>query len=126
MKITVYELLRLIKEGKRPYKFIFKDDEYRWDYEDCKYYRKAGIDENEQKYFEIFENDYNLYFVLTDEVEIIEEKEIEKIGKSFKSNSLNDDVQRQILTVQHNCALAVNKIDELIDEINKLKRDRDE
>lgn len=50
-----------------------------------------------------------------------EDKKIEKIGKSFKTNCLNDDIQKQIETVQHNCALVASKIDELIDEVNTLK-----
>jgi len=75
MKITIYELLGLIKDGKAPYKFLFQDDEYRWDYQDEKYYRKAGIDELDQKYYELFEDDFMLYQCLNDEIEIIEEVE---------------------------------------------------
>lgn len=36
MKTTIYELLGMIKDGKAPYKFVFNDNEYRWDYQDKK------------------------------------------------------------------------------------------
>lgn len=57
---------------------------------------------------------------LNKEVEIIEEdKNIKKIGKSFKTNCLNDDLQRQIETIQYNFALTASKIDEIVDVLNK-------
>ena len=74
MKKTLYELLGLIKDNKAPSKFIKDGLEYIWDIEDCKYYRSAEPYEYDQDYFEIFEDDYNLYFCLNDEVEIIEVK----------------------------------------------------
>lgn len=63
---------------------------------------------------------------LNNEVEIIEEdKEIEEIGKKFKTNCLNNDLQIQIETIQHNCALAVTKIDEIVRAVNELKRGKE-
>ena len=109
MKITIYELLGLIKEGKAP--IIIKYDNYIWrlrtefnDYfNDDSYLFIRGFDEYE-----------NAKDFLNDEVEIIEEnKKIEKC-KGYECFECLDDY------IEH----LRHKIDELIEEIEKLKESK--
>ena len=65
MKITIYELLGMVKDGKAPKKIKYKNIIYQYDYEDEIYYYKDS--EISKMFFDYgFEN-------LNDEVEIIEE-----------------------------------------------------
>lgn len=123
MKITVYELLGLMKDGKAPYKFIIDDSEYRWDYVDHKYYRKAGFDEHEQKYYELFEDDYNLYFCLNDEVEIIEEKPyLGLMTNNVVANTAEQEVKFELcLMFGNECKFY--KIDTYNKTINELRKE---
>lgn len=106
MKITFYELLGLIKEGKAPKKI--KYDRHIYEYEqnslvldDFNYYSIT----NGFLYNEIdFEN------YLNDEVEIIEEeKEIEKIK------------ELPIKLFHNKQKILANKLNELIDVINDMR-----
>lgn len=111
MKITIYELLGLIKDGKAPKKIKY-DDEI-WDY-----------DNDVQDY-------HNIYYLLGDlfdrlptnefinnEVEIIEEnKKIEKIDDRHYDEINQCYYGRNELSSSD----LVDKINELIDEINQLK-----
>lgn len=104
MKITIYELLGLIKDGKAPKKIAYNSVilEYAEGNED--YYSYYGRGLFEYKFTTC--NDF-----LNDEVEIIEEpKKIEKC-KNYEDFLEIDDY------IEH----LKNKIDELIDEVNKLK-----
>ena len=105
MKITIYELLGLIKDGKAP--IIIKYDNYIWrlrtefnDYfNDDSYLFMRGFDEYE-----------NAKDFLDDEVEIIEDKKIEKlVGKD------------RGISIDYSICDIVGKINELIEEIEKLK-----
>lgn len=100
MKITIYELLGLAKDGKAPQKIKYEYSIYELTPEMNDYYCK-----NEMRWFT---NEINSLGVLNDYVEIIEEsKQIEKLPYySLKKIQLND---------YH------DKINELIDEINNLK-----
>lgn len=104
MKITIYELLRLVKDGKAPQKIKYEYSIYELTPERNNYYCKNNM--------RWFTNEINSLEVLNNEVEIIEEpKEIKKLPKEITDNACATRDQKII----------ANKIDELIDEINKLK-----
>ena len=103
MKITMYELLGLVKDGKAPKKIKYNNIELEYD-EKC------------EDYYSYFDNVLFAYRLgncvnfLKDEVEIIEEdKKIEKID--FGTLNTQKEKNRAIKD-------AINK---LIDEINNLK-----
>ena len=105
MKITIYELLGLIKDRKAPekirydgtiYEYSENDDFYYW--EGLSLYREFATNGN----------------CLDNEVEIIEEpKKIEKC-KNYENFLGIDDY------IEH----LKKKIDEIIDEINNLKKEK--
>lgn len=104
MKITMYELLGLVKDGKAPKKILYNGlmPEYDEEYKD--YYPYYG------RYLFAYKFATCTDF-LDDEVEIIEEsKKIEKC-KNYEDFLGIDDYMEYLKT----------KIDKLIDEINKLK-----
>lgn len=106
MKITIYELLGLIKDGKAPQKIKYEYLIYELTSERNDYYCK-----NEMRWFT---NEINSLGVLNDEVEIIEEpKKIEKINRN-RYNGTDIDPLDDIF----------DKLDELIDEINNLKENK--
>lgn len=107
MKITIYELIGLIKDKKAPKKIKY-DDKF-WDYSvsNQDYLCLNDIDD---LLGGLFTNQPTNSFI-NDEVEIIEEpKKIEKC-KNYEDFLEIDDY------IEH----LKNKINELIDEINKLK-----
>ena len=105
MKITIYELLGLVKDGKAPQKIKYEYSIYELTSERNDYYCK-----NEMRWFT---NEINSLGVLNNYVEIIEEpKKIEKC-KNYEDFLAIDDY------IEH----LKNKIDELIDEINNLKEE---
>lgn len=104
MKITIYELLGLIKDGKAPKKIEYNYLIYELTTEKDNYYCKYAMS--------WFTSEINSLEVLNNEVEIIEEpKKIKKIPKEITDNAC----------VTRDQKIIANKIDELIDEINKLK-----
>ena len=116
MKITIYELLGLIKDGKEPkkikyrqniFEFIHGLDDYKPD--DIKKYHGNYL------FHYLFEEEVNF---LNDEVEIIEElKKIEKITVREKTLGFPNG---EWTARNMDKAFAI-KINELIDEINNLK-----
>nr|DAK87197.1 MAG TPA: hypothetical protein [Caudoviricetes sp.] len=113
MKITIYELLGLIKDGKAPKKIKYKDKIW-----ECiptihgrgyQYYSEYYQD------YRTLQNQVYLEECLNDEIEIIEEpKNIEKL--ELESGKI-DDKEFLAKYITHNRY----KINELIDEINNLK-----
>lgn len=104
MKITIYELLGLVKDGKAPKKIIYNNIELEYDEKDEDYYYYYGIGLFEYK----FEKSTQF---LNDEVEIIEDpKKIEHCLKRDRFLCDEDEIEH-----------FRTKIDELIDEINNLK-----
>ena len=107
MKITIYELIGLIKNGKAPKKI--KVDDY-----------ISYLIENETNWVLTYIDDSNDYLFrdyflrLDDEVEIIEEdKKIEKlVGKD------------RGISIDYSICDIVGKINELIEEIEKLKESK--
>ena len=110
MKITIYELLELVKDGKAPKKIKYEYSIYELTPERNDYYCK-----NEMRWFT---NEINCLGVLSDYVEIIEEsKKIEKITVREKTLGFPNG---EWTARNMDKAFAI-KINELIDEINNLK-----
>ena len=111
MKIDIYTLLGLVKDGKAPKKIKYNNIEREYDEKDEDYYSCYGGGLFEYK----FGNCKNF---LNDEVEIIETKKIEKIARC-------DDIKMTHYGELHkpteNEEILRIKINELIDEINNLK-----
>ena len=117
MKITMYELLGLVKDDKAPKKILYNDIELEYDKDTKDYYRYYG------KYLFEFKFADCVNF-LEDEVEIIEEdKKIEKILISMDDNSMPfvGNSKYKHLSYSETDLMMATKINELIDEINKLK-----
>lgn len=114
MKITIYELLGLVKDGKAPKKIKY-DDEI-WECSKEEYY---SCKDGSILLGDLFFN-YKIQTFINDEVEIIEEpKKIEKL--ELESGKI-DDQEFIAKYITHNRY----KINELIDEINNLKEKKDE
>lgn len=112
MKITIYELLELVKDGKAPKKIKYEYSIYELTPERNDYYCK-----NEMRWFT---NEINCLGVLSDYVEIIEEpKKIEKEDLFKLDASMSKD--SLVAWQKANNGILKNKINELIDEINNLK-----
>lgn len=122
MKITMYELIGLIKDGKAPKKIKIHKTIYEWvfiHHEFC--YADNSI--NRILLFEYYVRNNKL----NDEIEIIEEdKKIEKLlldMNSKRKGEMTADYDNYIIDdiVKHNFDVIHKKINELIDEVNKLK-----
>ena len=128
MKITIYELLRLVKDGKAPRKIKFRNEiyEYKNNIEDG-FIDYVGIEKETNVNFYLSSYIGNNYIsdIFTDEVEIIEEpKKIEKIksnGDEFYSDYIDTWISKNKNDAY--CEFLMNKINELIDEINNLKEE---
>lgn len=116
MKITIYELIGLIKDGKAPKKI--KVDDY-----------ISYLIENETNWVLTYIDDSNDYLFrdyflrLDDEVEIIEDKKIEKIPYHYNLGYIDcGDLKREVVEeLSENFNYFKDKINELIEEIEKLK-----
>ena len=110
MKITFYELLGLVKDGKAPKKIKYNNIELEYSEENEDYFQYYGGGLFEHK----FENCINF---LNDDVEIIEEdKKIEKLNDKL---GLFGDGNTQKIINELNYTRTI--INELVDEINNLK-----
>ena len=105
MKITIYELLGLIKDDKAPKKI--KYNELIWHFDDgLKDYEQQGV-----RLLDILFKRLVTSTALEEKVEIPEEpKKIEKINRNRYSGTYIDPLDD-----------ILDKLDELIDEINYLK-----
>lgn len=121
MKITMYELLGLVKDGKAPKKISYNDIELEYDEDTRDYSFYYGKYLFEYKFAECVE-------FLEDEVEIIEEpKKIEKL-EPVRGSDLADLTSKNV-ALKNNSLIELcktlknmnNKINEIIDEINNLK-----
>ncbi len=112
MKITMYELLGMIKNNNAPKQIKFSG--MKWELKEDDYYWSDGI------YLEEY---CDLTKSLNDEVEIIDEsKKIEKIksnGDEFYSDYIDAWINKNKTDAY--CEFLMNKINELIDKINNLK-----
>ena len=82
MKITIYELLGMIKDGKAPKRFKYDISEWVYNYESSAYWNGRGVE---------FENymDDGLMKYLNDEVEIIEEPQEHKIPEKLNIQEMS-------------------------------------
>lgn len=123
MKITIYELIGLVKDGKAPEKIRYNNEIWKYD-DELKTYDNDdyGSDLLEKLFYEVCISDF-----INNEVEIIEEpKKIEKLLLDMNSiNKGNMTADYENYTVgniaEHNFGVIYKKINELIDEINNLK-----
>ena len=125
MKITIYELLGLVKDGKAPKKIKYNGDIYFLKsnaiFEFFMYktidYNKFNTD-GERLGKALFLD--NHYMHLYDEVEILNEAKEDKIQKiyHFKTSLIQNEVE---IFITKNLNQMVDKFNELIDEINNLK-----
>ena len=112
-KMTVIQLLNKIANGEEvPKKFTYKD--YFWEYDKRNemwftYFTRCGEMKNYR-----FDRLFYLNKCLNDEVEVIEDKKIEKIEMCTGGIMSFDSVENITTELK-------NKINELIDEINNLK-----
>ena len=101
MKITIYELLGLIKDGKAPKNI--KYDDMIWEYDGDYYSSKNNI---------ILEEYCNLTTSLNDEVEIIEEQKEHKIPEKLNISNFprhNNSLKKT--------AIKLNEILDYLEEI---------
>lgn len=109
MKITIYELLGLIKEDKQPKHIKYRDEEWWWTSDIGTYFTDLKTSPDAQ--VSLF-NRYRMDYCLDDEVEIIEEyKKIEKLNP--KAHFIDDEE-------------VLDKVNELIDKVNELEEKIDE
>ena len=113
MKITIYELFGLIKEGKVPEKIKYAGTIYEYHESDNRYH-KIISDFPDDDYDLSKRLGYMNFCYLGNEVEIIEEdKTIKKINRN-RYDGTDIDPLDDIL----------DKLDEIIDEINNLKKEK--
>ena len=114
MKITIYELLGLVKDGKAPKKIKYNNIEREYDEKDEDYHSYYGGGLFEHK----FGNCKNF---LNDGVEIIEEpKKIEKWGEGALEE-MEKCTDYTLEDLQKYIRILAETQNELIDEINNLK-----
>ena len=117
MKIKIIDLLNKIANNEEvPEKIMFDEWLYIYNEREKTYYDKED---------RTLWQSYN-FKILTDEVEIIEEpKKIEKIksnGDEFYSDYIDTWISKDETDAY--CEFLMNKINELIDAVNELKRDK--
>ena len=127
MKITIYELLGLVKDGKAPKKIKFRNEIYEYEnHIKDNFIDYVGIEKETNIEFYLSSHIGNNYIsdIFTDEVEIIEEpKKIEKI-EMYEDEDGYYFLNKQDRKVYVDCDemdFMVDKFNELIDEINNLK-----
>lgn len=113
MKITIYELLGLIKEGKAPKKIDYYGDIYVFAGDDY------SLNDERERWF-ITQYDYVLAKFMQEEVEIIEEEIIEE-EKEIEKLNLDTDELRGKEIVRSIDYLLEGKINEIIDVINDMR-----
>lgn len=125
MKINTYELFGLIKDGKAPEKIKFNNKIYIYKDITNDYIFVVNGGETREWLSSAF-SEYYVGELLKNTVEIIEEdKEIEKIksnGDEFYSDYIDTWISKNKTNAY--CEYLMNKINDLIDEINNLKKEK--
>lgn len=106
MKITIYELIGLIKDNKAPKKIKYNNEIWKYD-DELKTYDNDDYDRDLLE--KLFYESYILDFI-NDEVEIIEENNIKHC-----------EGRGNFLEIEEYIEHLKTKIDDLIDKVNKLK-----
>lgn len=111
MKITIYELLELINEGKAPNKIHHQYYDYRWSDIDNDYQKNSG---------EMLLGNMKIQYHLNDEIEIIEEeKDIEELDiDNYRLKG--EEFYYKMRVIDKTLA---DKINELIKAVNELKKE---
>lgn len=114
-KITLYELLGKIKDGQAPKRIKFGEDTFI--FEDGRYYEEFHINDVNGRLGDYFALDG----MLNNEVEILdnEDEDIEEIKYYDDSIAWVIDGAGQLSDIDK---IAIDKINELVREINKLKK----
>lgn len=126
MKITMYELLGLVKDGKAPKKIKFRNEIYEYEnHIEDNFIDYVGIEKETNEVFYLSSYIGNNYIsdIFTDEVEIIEvPKKIEKISWRKKESLAGEFTanEKQNILARRTEKLK-SSLNELIDEINNLK-----
>ena len=127
MKITMYELLGLVKDDKAPKKIKFRNEiyEYKNNIEDG-LIDYVGIEKetNERFYLSSYIGNNYISDIFTNEVEIIkEDKKIEKLELYEDSDGhyFYDKHCKKIYITCDEINFMFEQFNELIDEVNKLK-----
>jgi len=108
MKITIYELLGMVKDGKAPNKI--KYDNIIFEYDGDFYSSKTSV---------ILDEYCNLTVSLNDEVEILEEEK--KIPEKLPSICACSDFNENEEKLAKNINILKNKYNEIIDYLDYLK-----
>ena len=121
MKITMYELYEKIYDKNPPKHIKVYDEDWYWnDYDG--YVKKESLNTTPDAQIYLMDR-YRTFMNLDKEVEIIKEpKKIEKIksnGDEFYSDYIDIWISKNKTDAY--CEFLMNKINELIDEINNLK-----
>ena len=124
MKITMYELYGKIYDENPPKHIkVYGEDWYWNDYDG--YVTKESLKTTPDAQIYLMDR-YRTFMNLDKEVEIIEEpKKIEKIksnGDEFYSDYIDTWISKNKTDAY--CEFLMNKINELIDAVNELKRDK--
>lgn len=125
-KITIYDLLGLIKDGKAPYSILFKNEEWFWGYDTYTTYECLYKTPDAQ--ISLF-NKYRIDYCLNDKVEIIDNEEDKPIIEKIGSNANNTLFIMECYTgipeqaQDWNFKVLENKINELTDAVNELKKE---
>ena len=119
-KITIYDLLGLIKDGKPPKKIIYDNKKYFIEVHDYSL--------NDEKVFWLFK-DNNIIQIMTKKVEIIEEDKsiIEKLNIENDSPThfyITNEYGTKCGLTKHSKMIA-DKLNEIIDVVNKLVEDNE-
>lgn len=102
-KITLYDLLGLVKDGQAPKKFKYSSHEWTYNNESFVYWNEKSME-----FEDYMEN--ALIDSLNDELEILdnEDEDIEEIKNNFHYTGAEEELAK--------------KINELVREVNKLKK----
>ena len=122
MKITIYELLGMIKDGKAPKKIKYRQNIFGFIHSLADY-KPDDITKYNGNYLlhYLFEEEVNF---LNDEVEIIEEpKKIEKWGEGALEE-MEKCTDYTLEDLQKYIRILAETQNELIDAVNELKRDK--
>ena len=119
MKITIYELIGLVKDDKAPKKIRYNNEIWKYD-DECKTYDNDDYDKDLLE--KLFYESYILDFI-NNEVEIIEyPKKIKKLNTNIINANRYDFDKNKEMTISNIAAdfLSISEVvNELIDEIIK-------
>ena len=113
MKIKIIDLFNKIANNEKvPKKIKYFGQVFEYS-EEMKFYYQNG--------FSMYRDFFSEGNCLNDEIEIIEEeKEMEKLGKNFTFEDCTNELTKSDWQV----SVISQKINELVDEINKLKKEK--